>query len=128
MKNHNFSPSSRQQRGFTLIELLVVIAIISVLVGQLLPAVQKVRETANVNVAENNLLALAETARAFRRANGTLPGTLAELAAFCATHPELCSGLSNFQFGPTQGYLFFIVKDTSWKASADPAFPGITGR
>ncbi len=126
MENRNFSPSSRRQRGFTLIELLVVIAIISVLIG-LLPAVQKVRETANGNVAESNLLALAETARAFRRANGTLPGTLAELAAFCATHPELCSGLSNFQFGPTQGYLFFIVKDTSWKAGADPAFPGITG-
>jgi len=105
----------RTPRGFTLIELLVVIAIIGVLLGLLLPAVQKVREAAARVRSANNLKQIALASHSCHDAHGRLPPMLGD---YPASGPNGGTGTVFFHLLP------FVEQDNHYRAALNPA----TGR
>ncbi|MCI0642978.1 MAG: DUF1559 domain-containing protein [Gemmataceae bacterium] len=104
----------RRWRGFTLIELLVVIAIIAILIGLLLPAVQKVREAAARAHCSNNLKNMS---LGFVHSADTYRGMMAPAVGI---FPSPTHAPNNATGGHHMFILPFIEQDNLYKASLAP--------
>src|SRR5688572_12231281 len=113
-------PAPRVRSGFTLIELMVVIAIIAILIGLLLPAVQKVREAAARTQCQNHLKQIALAFHSYHDVTGKFPDGGKNGADPPVSNPSLTTSPNGRpEWSWTYYILPFIEQDNVFKTTSN---------